>query len=165
MDNVLAGNLCSLLATATDAYGSSRKTARGMLIMQSVSQVLLGASSAFLGGYSAVVQNAVSIVRNLAAISNRSSRPVELVLIILGVVLGIVFNNLGLIGWMPIVGNLGYSVAVFRYKDNERLLKVAFCGCIVLYAVFNLCISNYVGSVSNLVVLAVTVFALIKGKR
>ena len=42
----------------------------------------------------------------------------EWALIAAGVVLGVVFNNRGLAGWLPIVGNLEYSLAVFRFRDN-----------------------------------------------
>ena len=42
MFNLLFGNLCSLLAMATDSVSASRKDSRGVLIWQSVSQVIYG---------------------------------------------------------------------------------------------------------------------------
>ena len=162
MNAVLAGNLFSALATVTDLASTTFKTTKGMLVMQSVSQGLLGLSSLALGGYSAVVQNAVSIVRNLTAATQKAGKALEITLVVLGVVLGIAFNNLQLIGWLPIIANLEYSVAVFRFKNNERMLKTAFAVCIILYTVFNIAIKNYVGAVSNVAVLAATMVALVK---
>ena len=165
MNTIVAGNLFSLLATVTDLYSASRKTTRSMLWAQTASQGLLGLSSFVLGGYSAVVQNVVSMIRNITAIGQKSSRLIEYLLIGLGVVLGIIFNNLGAIGWLPILANLEYSVSVFRFKSNERKLKIAFAVCIAFYIAFNVSISNYIGALSNLAVLATTLLALLKTRR
>ena len=162
MTSILLGNIFSVLATGADVFGSSRKSTKAMLAAQTVGQFFLAASAFVLGGYSAVVQNVVSIVRNLTALKDKSSKALEYTLVVLGVVLGIVFNNLGLIGWLPILSNLEYSLSVFRFKNNERMLKAAFALCIVLYAVFNVAISNYVGAVSNTVVLVTTLISLRK---
>ena len=164
MNNIIAGNIFSLLATATDLYSAYRKTTRSILLAQTASQCFLGASSLVLGGYSAVVQNIVSVIRNITAMGKRTSKAVEYLLIVLGVALGIGFNNLGAIGWLPVVANLEYSIAVFRFKENERRLKAAFSICIALYFIFNVFISNYVGAASNFIVLATTFLALLKGQ-
>ena len=162
MSPVVIGNLFSVLATGADLWGASRKSARAMLWAQTVSQGFLGISSLVLGGYSAVVQNVVSMIRNLTALREKTSQWIEYLLVALGVVLGIVCNNLGVIGWLPVVANLEYSIAVFRLKHNERLLKAAFALCIVLYIIFNLAICNYVGAVSNVAVLITTVVSICK---
>ena len=90
------------------------------------------------------------------------SKTIERTLVILGVGLGLWFNNRGVFGLLPVIANLEYSLAVFRFKDNERALKIAFAICIVLYAIFNLIILNFVGAVSNLIVLIVTIKYLVK---
>lgn len=162
--SVILGNFFSVLATVADMWGSSRKSTRQLLWAQTVSQGFLALSTFALSGYSAFVQNIVSIVRNLAALAKKSSKAVEYVLIAMGVILGIVFNNLGLIGWFPILANLEYSVAIFRFKNNEFMLKSALCVCILLYTVFNVAISNYVGVLSNLAVLTTTLLSMFKGR-
>ena len=104
----------------------------------------------------------VGILRNLAAMKNVRSKVVEWVLISLGVVLGILFNNRGLIGWLPIVANLEYSIAVFRFKNKERSLKIAFMINMLMYSVFSVVIQNYVGAVANLFVAGTTLISLIR---
>ena len=163
--DLIFGNLCSLFAMATDGLSTSRRTARGMLLIQCLSQLFYGASAIILKGYSSAVQNAVSIARNLLASSRRQSRAVEWLLAILAVVLGVAFNNLGLRGLLPVVANLEYTLAVFRFKDDERRLKVAFLVNDVMYAVFNGIILNFVGVAANIVVGVMTVSFLIKDKK
>lgn len=40
---------------------------------------------------------------------NVKNKALEWMLILAGVVLGIIFNNRGLLGWLPIIANLEYS--------------------------------------------------------
>ena len=160
--SVILGNGCSLLAMVTDSISSTRKTAKGVLLMQSLSQLIYCIGTILLKGYSGAVQNLVSILRNFVAIRKISSPLIEWTLVALGVALGLLFNNLGLIGYLPVVANLQYTLAVFKFKDNERALKISFALCISLFAIFNCAIFNFVGAASNLVVLGTTLVMLFK---
>ncbi|MBR4139586.1 MAG: YgjV family protein [Lachnospiraceae bacterium] len=162
---IILGNVFSLCASISDTLSSSRKTAKGVLLVQCLSQVFYLASTLALKGYSAAVQNAVSIFRNLAAISKKENKLVEWILVILGVVLGLVFNNRGFIGLLPVVANLEYTLAVFRFKDNERALKIAFAICIALFMVFNVALLNFVGAITNAMVLVMTIIFVVKGGK
>ena len=148
-----------------DSFSSSRKTVRGMLLVQCLGLGFFAASSICLKGYSAAVQNVVGIFRNLLASSKYQSKKLDWVMVGLAVGLGLLFNNLGLIGTLPVIGNLEYTVAMFRVKDNERVLKFAFLVSICMYAVFNLYIKNFVGLIANIVVISVTASFLIRGGK
>lgn len=165
MNDVIIGNVCSLCAMVTDSISSTRKKHTQILGIQIISQLFYSAGSIILKGYSSTVQSAVAIVRNLAAMKNVKSKIVEWVLILAGVVLGVVFNNRGLLGWLPIVANFEYSVAVFKFKDNERGLKLSFLINMAMYCVFSLVIQNYVGAAANLFTAIMTATALLRGGK
>ena len=116
---VIIGNAFSLCAMISDSISGTRKKHSEIMAVQTVSQFFYAASSIALKGYSSTAQNAVAVVRNLAAMKNVKSKVLEWILILAGVVLGIVFNNRGLLGWLPIIANLEYSIAVFKLKENE----------------------------------------------
>lgn len=163
--NIIIGNLCPLLAMGTNAISSTRKTAKGMLLFQSLSQVIYFGCALILRGYSAAVQNVVSIIRNMVAIKNIKSKVIEWVLIVLGVILGIVFNNRGIMGLIPVLGNLQYTLAIFYLKDNEKLFKLSFLLSLIGFVIFNLAIFNFVGAIADAVVSVTTIIALIKGNK
>ncbi len=163
--DIIVGNICSLCAMITDSISGTRKEHRQILAIQILSMVFYGAGSIILKGYSSAVQNIVGILRNLAAIKNIKSRLIEWTLIALGVVLGIAFNNRGLLGWLPVVANLEYSISVFRYKENARGLKIAFLINMLMYAVFSALIMNFVGAASCTVIAVTTAISLIKGRK
>lgn len=165
VNEIIVGNVCSLCAMVSDSVSGTRKKHSEILAVQMLSQVFYGAGTIILKGYSSTVQNAVAILRNLAAMKNIRSKVVEWTLILLGVVLGIVFNNRGLIGWLPVVANLEYSVAVFRFRDQERKLKYAFILNMVMYLAFSLAILNFVGAAANVVVAVTTAISLARERR
>ena len=165
MNDVLVGNLCSLAAMGSDSISATRKTPKGVLVAQMFSQLFFGAGSIILKGYSSAVQNGVSVARNLFAISNQKQKWIEWLLVVLGVGLGIYFNNLSWLGWLPVVANLEYSLAVFRFKNDEYSLKIAFAINVFMFGIFNFAIKNYVAVVANVVVLVMTIAYLIKGRN
>ena len=160
--SIIVGNILSLCATVSDSISGTRKKHKEIMAIQIVSQFFYGASSIVLKGYSSTAQNAVAGFRNLAAMKKVKSRVLEWILIAAGVVLGIVFNNRGLLGWLPIVANLEYSIAVFRFRDNEIALKSAFIVNMIMYAAFSAVILNYVGIASCAVIAVTTAISLIK---
>ena len=165
MNDIIVGNVCSLCAMVTDSVSGTRKKHSEILGIQIISQLFYGAGSIILKGYSSTAQNLVAIFRNLAAMKDIKSRVLEWILIALGVILGIVFNNRGLLGILPVAANLEYSVSVFRLKNNERALKTAFIVNMLMYSVFSFAIMNYVGFVSNIVVAASTAYSLFREKK
>ena len=149
----------------SDSVSGTRKKHSEIMAIQIVSQLFYGASSIVLKGYSATAQNIVAVFRNFAAMKNVKSKVVEWVLILAGVVLGIAFNNLGLLGWLPILANFQYSVAVFKLKNNEKALKLSFIINMIMYAVFNIAIKNYVGTASCIVIAVTTAISVIKSMK
>lgn len=111
------------------------------------------------------MQNAVAVFRNLAAMKNVRSRALEWTLILAGVVLGVIFNNRGLLGWLPIAANFEYSVSVFRLRNNEKKLKIAFIANMIMYAVFNGVIQNYVGLLSCAFIAGTTALSLMRDRK
>ena len=159
---VIIGNLFSLCAMVSDSVSGTRKKHSEIMAVQIVSQFFYAASSIALKGYSSTAQNVVAVFRNLAAMKNVKSKVLEWALILAGVALGIAFNNRGLLGWLPIIANLEYSISVFRLKDNERALKLAFIVTMIMYAVFSVVIMNYVGAVSCTVIAVTTALSLLR---
>ena len=159
---VIIGNLFSLCAMVSDSVSGTRKKHSEIMAVQIVSQFFYAASSIALKGYSSTAQNVVAVFRNLAAMKNVKSKVLEWALILAGVALGIAFNNRGLLGWLPIIANLEYSISVFRLKDNERALKLAFIVNMIMYAVFSMVIMNYVGAVSCTVIAVTTALSLLR---
>lgn len=93
MISIILGNISYLFGMLADSFSSTRKTAKGVLYFLALGQFFYCVSSIFLKGYSAAVQSAVSVVRNLAATNKEVSKIFECVLIGLGVTIAGVFGS------------------------------------------------------------------------
>ena len=170
MLEIIVGNVSSLFAMITDSLSSTRKNPKSILLFQTLSQVFFGTSAIVLKGYSAAVQNVISIVRNLVAVRKKDSKVIEWILLVLAVIFGICFSLVGdlpiYIAILPVVANLEYSLAVLKFKNDERSLKIAFAVNTIMYVVFNAALMNFVAVTANIVVFITTVIFLIKdGKK
>lgn len=165
MIDIIIGNIFSLVAMGTDTIASSRKTSKGVLLVQCVSQLAMGLGALILKGYSAVVQNAVSILRNLRAATNKGGKWLEWVFLALAVSLGLYFNNRGLVGLLPVVANVGYSLTVYFFGDDEIKLKFAYLITNILFATFNAVILSFVGTGCNIFVAIATAIFLVKDHK
>ena len=165
LNQIIIGNLCSVAAMISDSISGTRKTHSQMMGVQIISQLFYGIGTFVLKGYSNTAQNAVAILRNLVAMKKVNNKVLEWSLIALGVILGAAVNNRGLLGWLPIIANLEYSIAIFQFKDKEKLLKIAFIISAVLFSVFCAVILNYVGIVTNLVIAVTTLISLLKERK
>lgn len=163
--NLIVGNLCSLLAMGTDSLSSAQKTAKQVLWVQNLSQLLYCIGTILLGGYSGAAQNVVSIIRNLIAIKQISKKWIQWTLVVLGIVLGLAFNNIGWVGLLPVIANFQYTLVVFRFRGNEKILKISFLASALMFAVFSGAILNVVGIFTNLVVAVTTFIFLVKPKH
>ena len=164
MFEIIIGNIGSLLGMALDSYSSTKKTKKEILLIQNLSLFVYGTSSIFLKGYSASVQNYVGILRNTVATKDNSPKWLQWFLVALGVILGLIFNNLAFVGLLPIIANLEYSIAVFMIKDNEKLLKICFMINVLLFTIFCFYINNYVGIVTNSIVVISCLINILKKK-
>jgi len=165
MLTIIIGNILSATANLSDAYSSTKKTKREILLIQCVSQIFYAAGSIVLKGYSATAQNLFSILRNLFAAYNKKSKILEFIFIVGPVILGIYLNNLGLVGYLPIVANLVYSIAMFVFKGDPIILKCALVFVCLSFSIFNFVILNFVGVVACLISAFTAIVSIIKDKK
>ena len=162
--DVIAGNVCSIGAMISDSYSGTRKNEKGILLAQCVSQIFYAAGSIILKGYSATVQNVVTIFRNIYAVYGKHNKAVEWFFVLLPFVLGFVFNNRGLLGVLPVVANLQYSLTMVLSKNDPVKLRKSLVVVCVMFTVFNFAILNFVSGFACIFTGIVTVTSLVKEK-
>lgn len=162
MKNIILGNVFSLCANLSDAISSTRKTKKGILVTQSISQFFYIGSALALRAYSTAAQNVVSIFRNIYSAYDKDNKIINWLLVILPVVLGVYFNNQGLLGLVPVAANLEYSLALIFFAKNPISVKIAFFICMFAFVFFNFCILNYVGAIACIAVVVTTAISIIK---
>lgn len=167
-------NFCMvlILANIVSAIGlvimliSTRQTTKNKVLgWQSVYFAVINVSMLLLDAMTAVVQNLLCLVRNILAIYKIDNKFVNWALITAGVVLGIVFNTQGLLGWLPILATLVNAVVVINVRASADAVKWSIAVSTAIWMVYNFFILNYVSSLSNLITVISTVQSILAEKK
>lgn len=132
-----------------------------ILLFQEQMQLSYIISNLLLRGYSGLIQNAVGFVRNIVIMRNVDSKLINYGLIILALGLGIGFNNLGILGLLPVFGGLQASLVMLKEQD-VRKIKVSIILNLLTYVVYSFALMNYVAVITNLVSVFATLGSLLK---
>lgn len=166
MFEIILGNFFALLAMLSDSYSSSKKTTKSMLKVQNFSQLFYGLSSIVLKGYSGAVQNFISVIRNILAIKENKKEYIQWILLAIAVTIGVVVNKIGIIGYLPIIANVQYTIIVLKVKNNEKALKISFLISCILFTIFNIYIYNFIGIITNFITItSILIFLFKKNKN
>lgn len=164
MINIILGNIASLVSCLLDSFSATKKNRKEMLKIQCFSVLVYTIANTLLQAYSAVVQNVCSLIRNILATKGIENKTIEYIIIAASLLFGIYFNNLGLIGLLPVFANVEYSICMFVLKDNVKGLKLSFLICNICFIILNLCIKNYVGFVFTTIIVLSAIISLLKSK-
>ena len=160
--NVLLGNIFNFAAIICDFIANSRKTKKEVLTVQYFSLGFYSLVMVALNTPSALVQNLLGIVRNYFAIKDKENKTVDWIIVSLCLIVGLVVNINGVLGLLPVIANVTYSVVMITCKDNVVKLKLALIFNMALYAIFNFAVSNIVGVINNVVLIIWTLIFLYK---
>ena len=148
---VIIANILTILGQFVVFYASTRKDKRQILSFQIVSMLIMSLGSLLLKGYSAIVMDAVAILRNLFSLFSIDHRLLPYLFIGLSVVFGHIFNNMGWVGYFPMIANVVQSIFVLNKKTTTRQLQFVFSFASFCWAIYNIAIRAYAGMFFDLV--------------
>ena len=118
------------------------KKKKQILLVQCIQFVIMGVANLLLGGLTGFISNLASIARNLFCLKWEYTMPWKFVFIIMQVVLSAGVNNLGLLGWFPVI-----SAVIFTWfldLKNEVHLKIVIITAQLLWIFYDYTLMNYV---------------------
>lgn len=149
------GVLIGGLAMFVFLISSLLKTKRQILLDQTFAHTLLIISEAIMKTYSSIVQELVSIIRNLFVIKNKNTKVVNIILILIGTIFGLVINIVvdgnSWYGYLPIIANFEYSVVVISPFNRPKYIKLSLALSSYLWAIFFLVTANYLAGIFNVI--------------
>lgn len=109
------------------------------------------------------MHNALSCVRNILCYKNRLGLREKTIITILAIVLSLRFNNLGLIGILPLISTITY-LWLITIKDVVKL-KALIIFTMVLWFVYDLVIKSYSSSFFDFITVVLNIYSIIKLKN
>ena len=146
---IVLGNGIFFVGAVILALSGLIRTKRNILIAQTLQEVFMGVGMLILGGIAGFIVDTISIFRNLVCIQWKYTLKWKLIFVAAQVGFYAAFGSEGLYGWLPVV-----AMALFTwYLDSENvvLLKSLIAGMQLMWLIYDISISNYVGIVVDVV--------------
>lgn len=163
MNPLIIGNIISFAGALTMVLIGLIKNKNKILIAQCGQFTLFGTANIILGGPTGAISNAISILRNLISIKFNFNVWLKTVFIIIEVGLGAWFNNLGLIGWFPIISTVMFTL--FLDHKNVIVIKLVIILSEVLWMIYDFSIQNYASIFFDFLCMVTTSFSIIQIKK
>lgn len=160
----ILGNIFSFIAAICFAVSVFRKKTQDLLLWQVFEVVFCILSSFALYSYSAVTTNTIDFIRNILAWKNKLTKKITILLLIAFIVFGLIANTRGIIGILPVVSALVYTVCLYMTRDIQKIRFILII-CMGLWLVHDLFIGAYIAAVTDTLMMAWTLFNLLKNAR
>ncbi|MCX4365260.1 MAG: YgjV family protein [Bacilli bacterium] len=162
---LIIGNIIALIASIFMVIAGLLNDRRQILVVQIIQMTLFIISNVVLGGYTAVVVNAISIVRNIVAYKGKLTNNVSYFLLVLTTIFTLIFNNHFIIGLLPLVGTIVFTLNL--NNKNITKLKLALSFSMLMWLIFDLYIKSFSSALFDFLSMAAGIMTIyqIKNKK
>lgn len=160
---LIIGNIIALIGSILMIYVGLIKDKKGILFVQSLQIGLFAVSNLVLNGISGFIINSINLIRNIICYKEALSLKVKIFLSIISIILTIYFNNLGLIGYLPLISGLIY-LWFMTVKDVIKF-KILIIVSVVFWLIYDFNIKSYTASAFDLITIIVSSISVIKLKE
>ncbi len=149
MSFLILGNIFSLLSALCIAISVIKQSKKDFMYWQ-VGDTLFGIlTNIALNARAALVISIICLIRNILSYKNILSKKVTYILVILSIIIGLYANNLGIIGYLPIIASASYTICIYLTK-NEQQMRYALLINMLLWFMHNLYVRAYPSAVANI---------------
>lgn len=160
---LIIGNAIALIASILMVYSGIIKQKKKILYIQSIQIGLSVISNIVLNGISGAIINSISFIRNILCYKNKLGVNEKIILTILSVVLILCFNNLGLIGILPLISTIVYLW--FMTIKNITKFKMLIIFTMVLWSIYDFTIQSYISCIFDIFTILTNTISIIKIKK
>ncbi len=166
----IAGNILTLIGMSLFFISSFCKRKKDIILLQTGNHSISLIGECLLGQVSGAVQDGVSILRNIFILLNKNNKYWNIFFIVLGVVLGTIFNivfqldNPFLIGigFLPVIASFQYSIIVLMPNIKVPFIKASMGFSCICWTIYGLFLKNYSMALTNSIILIATIISLIQ---
>lgn len=166
MNYLVIGNVVALIASLLMVYSGFLKKKKGILYVQTIQIGLFVLSNLILGGITGAIINAISCVRNILCYKDKLGLKEKIIITILSVIFSLLFNNLGLIGLLPLI----YMVIYVWLMNTKEVIKfkLLIIFTTIIWLIYDLYIKSYTSSffdLANIIANLISIYQINKIKN
>ena len=159
----IIGNIVAFIGCILMVYTGLIKEKKKIIFVQTIQITFLIASNLILGGITGAIINAVSCIRNIICYKDKLGTKEKIILIILSTSLSFYFNNLGIIGLLPLVSTISYTL-LMDMKDVIKFKKLIIF-TLVMWLIYDIYIISYSSAAFDLLNIITNVIAIYEMKK
>ncbi len=158
MTNIIIGNIIALIASILMVISGLQKKKKTILFIQIIQIALSVISNIILGGYTGAIINALSCIRDILCYKDKLGTKEKIIIIILAIGLTIIFNNLSLIGLLPLIATIVY-ISFMNTKDVVKF-KFLVIFSMIMWLVYDLYIKSYTSGIFDFLSITANIIAI-----
>lgn len=158
MLQIVIGNVIALIASILMVLAGLQKEKKKILFTQIIQIFFTIISNLVLGGYTGVIVNALSCARDVLCYKDRMGRKEKIIIIILSIILSCMFNNLGWIGFLPVISTIIYII--FIDTKNVVHFKLLIIFSLLMWLVYDLYINAYISGLFDFLCIITNIIAI-----
>lgn len=161
---IIIGEIFSFIAALALGYSTFSNNKKNMMFWQILDSMLNALANVFLYAYSGVVVCVMTALRNVLVAYDKFQKWMLWIFVIFSALLGLVFNNTGLIGILPIIASIGYTICLYIFNDTQKI-RLVLIGNLSLWAVYDYTIMSYPMFVMDIIIIFMSVLNYIRFKN
>ena len=157
---IIIGNIIALIASILMVYSGIVKEKKKIIIFQSIQTGLSIISNLVLEGFTGAIINAIGLIRNILCYKDKLGLTEKIIITIISVMLTILFNNLGIIGYLPLL-----STVVYLWLMNIKNIihfKYLIIFTMILWAIYDFTIMSYTSCVFDVLTVLSNIISIIQ---
>lgn len=160
---LVLANIFSFIGISFLAYSTFSNRKNNMLYIQVADTLFNAISNLLIGSYSGMLSNLIGTVRNILIAKGKMSKKIYIFLSLVLLVIGVFFNKLGLIGILPIIATIEYTILSSICKDAQEL-RYALIINILIWLIHDIYVRLYPAFIMDIVIIVITSMNCIKYK-
>lgn len=159
---IIIGNIIALVASILMVYSGVIKQKKKIIYVQTIQIGLLVISNFVLGGFTGAIINALSFIKNILCYKNKLGMKEKVIIITLSLILSLIFNNLGIIGLLPLISTVAYILLM----DTKNVInfKVLTIVTLVLWLIYDINIKSYTSAIFDVMCVIANIIAIFQLK-
>ena len=162
MNIIVIGNIISLMASAIMVLANYAKDKKNIIKLQTIQVGLFILCNLVLNGITGVIINTANLVRNILCYKNKLTNKMIIILNLIVLILSIVFNNLSIIGWLPVIASIVYTC--FMNTKKVISLKLLIMISTIAWCIYDFAIKSYVSAVFDIFGIIACIYSIFQIK-
>lgn len=159
----ILGNAIMLIASIVMVASGLVKNKKKLLTAQTIQIIIAAIGNGVLGSYSGMTSNFLSGFRNVLEYNKKLTNFTKSLIIVALIILTICFNDIGIIGWLPTISCVIFTI--FVTIENIIVLKNIIIFCNILWTIHDFYIMAYTAMIFDILYILANIISIIKIKK